>query len=345
MKFAIQKGSFQDSPTGSALVVWLTGCPVKCPYCFNSDLPSRAKSSIADVMAEIRSLRSINANTGESFHTYDWVVLSGGEPLLNPETCEQFLNEVRRVSNGDDTPIKTGIFTSGVRFDDLKELVSKGQLDYVHVDYKLKVEDLDKYGFDEKDKASFDKTVKYVTKQYLEKKIEYLKFSTVLTKQDTSPSYVVDMVREASKSFVVQPTYVLREEQTRDKFVWEFVDFFDGGGQAKILDPSYTKETSKWDDAQKKELGQALKIINTFKSVSTEKPKREMVVHPDHYNKGKIEVIDVIQDQTTDEEFRGWLRGNVMKYVMRAPYKDDAYQDYKKANFYLDRLLKLTKED
>ena len=345
MKFAIQKGSFQDSPTGSAMVIWLPGCHLKCKYCFNFDLASKAKLQVADVSQEIRSLRSTNANTGESFHTYDWVVLSGGEPLLNADTCEQFLSEVRRISNGDDSPIKTGVFTSGTKYDELKDLVSKGLLDYVHVDYKLKPEDLEKYGFDDKDRAAFEKTVKYVTKQYVEKRIEYLKFGTVLTKQDATPDYVVDMIREASRTFPVQPTYLLKEEQTRDKFVWEFVDFFQGSGDAKVLDPEYTRETSQWDAAQKQELCRYLKIVNTFKSVAVERPKRELVLHPSHYNRGKFEVIDVIQDQFSNEEFKGFLRGNAMKYVMRAPFKDEESLDYKKAIFYLERLVKLSKED
>jgi pyruvate-formate lyase-activating enzyme len=345
VKVALQKGSFQDSPTGSSLVIWLPGCEVKCGYCFNHDIGQQAKTSTPDALKEIRSLRSINQNTGEPFHTYDWVIVSGGEPLLNVETVEQLLSEVRRVSNGDEVPIKTGIYTNGTKHEELKDLITAGLLDYVHIDFKLKPADLDKYSFSDAHKEAFVKTVRYVTKQYALKKFEYLKFSTVLTKQDHNCDYVVDMITEASKLFTVQPTYVLRgEDVTKDKFVWEFVDFF-CGEETKILDPSYTIASSKWNEDDKRTLCKSLKIINSFKAVATEKPKREMVLHPDHYNHGKFEVIDILKDQLTQEEFKGWLRGNVLKYVMRAPYKEEEFQDYKKAEFYISTLMKSTKED
>lgn len=59
--------------------------------------------------------------------------------------------------------------------------------------------------------------------------------------------------------------------------------------------------------------------------------RREMVNHPEHYNKGKYEVIDVINDWKLNFNL-----GNVIKYVARADHKQDAIEDLKKAKFYLE---------
>jgi len=48
------------------------------------------------------------------------------------------------------------------------------------------------------------------------------------------------------------------------------------------------------------------------------------------------EVIEVIAASSTLDEYRGYCRGNVIKYRLRAGKKDDAAQDLKKADFYLE---------
>ena len=58
------------------------------------------------------------------------------------------------------------------------------------------------------------------------------------------------------------------------------------------------------------------------------------VNHPAHYNAGKIEVIDFIEDQQLC-----FHAGNVVKYVARAPHKGRELEDLKKAAWYLNRLI------
>lgn len=62
--------------------------------------------------------------------------------------------------------------------------------------------------------------------------------------------------------------------------------------------------------------------------------KPSMVNHPSHYNKGKIEVIDFIEDQGLSFHL-----GNVIKYIARAGSKGDKLEDLKKAQWYLDRYI------
>ena len=63
------------------------------------------------------------------------------------------------------------------------------------------------------------------------------------------------------------------------------------------------------------------------------------VNHPPHYTTGGIECIDAIEAALTPEEFRGFCKGNVIKYTYREGSKGGV-EDLKKAQWYLRRLLK-----
>ena len=66
---------------------------------------------------------------------------------------------------------------------------------------------------------------------------------------------------------------------------------------------------------------------------------RKDMVNPDHYKVGGIEAIDYLQAKLSPEEFAGFCRGNALKYLSRAGHKDDAAQEYRKAIWYIERLL------
>ena len=59
------------------------------------------------------------------------------------------------------------------------------------------------------------------------------------------------------------------------------------------------------------------------------------VDHPSHYNKGKIEAIDIIEDWSLN-----FSLGCVIKYVLRAPFKGTALEDLEKARWYIEREIK-----
>ena len=66
----------------------------------------------------------------------------------------------------------------------------------------------------------------------------------------------------------------------------------------------------------------------------------DMVNHPAHYTDGGIECIEAIEAQLTEEEYRGFLKGNVAKYLWRERNKGGV-ESLKKAQWYLDRLVNL----
>ena len=67
------------------------------------------------------------------------------------------------------------------------------------------------------------------------------------------------------------------------------------------------------------------------------------VNHPKHYGQGKIECLEYIEDMLTEEEYIGYLRGNITKYNHRFRYKGRAKEDLEKAEFYHKRLRELFK--
>lgn len=65
------------------------------------------------------------------------------------------------------------------------------------------------------------------------------------------------------------------------------------------------------------------------------------VNHPQHYTQGKVEVIDVIEDllKDVDDSKIAYSLGQVLRYILRSPYKNNFYEDLNKAEWYLSRAL------
>ncbi len=67
--------------------------------------------------------------------------------------------------------------------------------------------------------------------------------------------------------------------------------------------------------------------------------KFDNVDRPEHYNKFGIECITAIKASMSDEEFKGYLKGNLIKYTWRYSYKSKPLEDLKKAKWYLNKLI------
>ena len=62
-------------------------------------------------------------------------------------------------------------------------------------------------------------------------------------------------------------------------------------------------------------------------------------INPSHYRQGNVECIDAICDALGDEQFKGYLRGNVLKYLWRLEHKGSPLENARKGAWYLDRLI------
>lgn len=59
----------------------------------------------------------------------------------------------------------------------------------------------------------------------------------------------------------------------------------------------------------------------------------DVVNHPSHYTRGKIEVADFIDDQRLD-----WKEASIIQYVCRWRMKNGV-EDLRKARWYIDRII------
>lgn len=63
-------------------------------------------------------------------------------------------------------------------------------------------------------------------------------------------------------------------------------------------------------------------------------------VNPAHYKQGTIECYDAIASMLSQEELRGYLRGNMMKYTWRYRHKGGV-TDLDKADWYFNKLKEM----
>ena len=79
--------------------------------------------------------------------------------------------------------------------------------------------------------------------------------------------------------------------------------------------------------------------------IAREEEEEDVVNNPDHYNTGNIECIDAIEESMSSIAFKGYLKGNCMKYLWRYDYKGKQVEDLKKAGWYLNKLTEMVIEE
>ena len=91
--------------------------------------------------------------------------------------------------------------------------------------------------------------------------------------------------------------------------------------------PIDDKRTYKYEKAHKHDM-------------SYENERKHNNVHsPSHYKHGKKETIEVIRDCMTNDEYHGYLKGNILKYVSRYKFKGEPLEDLETGSWYLNRLI------
>ena len=76
-----------------------------------------------------------------------------------------------------------------------------------------------------------------------------------------------------------------------------------------------------------------------------EEEAEDAVNKPHHYNTGNIECIEAIEESMSSVAFKGYLKGNCMKYLWRYDYKGKQVQDLQKAGWYLRKLTEMVTEE
>ena len=164
---------------------------------------------------------------------------------------------------------------------------------------------------------------------------------------------VVNVVREFTKGEKMENTaktqQVLAQRQKfynfgEETFFEDNLDFEEFSMELELFLEDYEKFV---EDESKKYYMLSVEIcgaeeLNTIKDVlqDMEAPLKDFdPINPTHYQIGGIETIDFIEAKLTPEEFKGYCKGNSIKYLSRAGYKGEERDDYKKAAWYLDKLI------
>lgn len=117
-----QKVSLINFPGRISTVVFTAGCMFRCGFCFNPALASPAGTAQVEEEEVFDYLRRRRDRI-------DSVVISGGEPALQPDLLEF----IRRI---DDLGYEIKLDTSGYLPDVLDKLLDSGLVDYVAMDVK-----------------------------------------------------------------------------------------------------------------------------------------------------------------------------------------------------------------
>ena len=118
-----QKMTMLDYPGKVACTVFTGGCNFRCPFCHNAMLVTDIDENA--VYSEDEILSYLNKRKG----IIDGVCITGGEPLLQKDIGD-FLVKVKETG----MPVK--LDTNGSYPEKLRELVSRGLVDYVAMDIK-----------------------------------------------------------------------------------------------------------------------------------------------------------------------------------------------------------------
>jgi hypothetical protein len=80
-------------------------------------------------------------------------------------------------------------------------------------------------------------------------------------------------------------------------------------------------------------------LVEDYVSKLQDEP--DFVNAPPHYTNGSIECIDYIKDALTEEEYRGYLRGCMIKYQHRLMHKGNPKQNAEKMGWYNNKLVEV----
>ena len=123
MRFGLRKMTLLDFPGRVACTVFTCGCNFRCPFCHNASL---VRGSAEDLEFSEEELFKFLASRKRLL---DGVAVTGGEPLLHPETPE-LLKKIK------DLGFAVKLDTNGSFPEVLKEIIESGSVDYVAVDIK-----------------------------------------------------------------------------------------------------------------------------------------------------------------------------------------------------------------
>lgn len=167
--------SHLDYPNHLSCIIWISGCPLRCQYCYNKDIvfAKNGQYSFNDI------LNFLDNRVG----LLDGIVLSGGE--ATSVDLVPFCKQVKQKG------FKIKLDTSGVNFKQIKKLVELDLINYIALDYKAP-----KYKFQTITGSNiakfeiFEDTLKYLIKTNLNFEVRTTIHTDLLNEDDIN--FIID---------------------------------------------------------------------------------------------------------------------------------------------------------
>ena len=118
-----QPFTLSDFPGYPAAILFTQGCNFRCPYCHNRSLWDMKRETADLRQTEVCSFLEKRAGR------LDGVVITGGEPTLQPDLCE-FAEELKEIG------FRVKLDTNGSSPELLRELTERRLVDYIAMDIK-----------------------------------------------------------------------------------------------------------------------------------------------------------------------------------------------------------------
>jgi pyruvate formate lyase activating enzyme len=110
----------------AAAVIFMRGCPLRCPHCHNAHLQS------GETLEDINKIKKKIDEAGPFISA---LILSGGEPLVQLAACRVLAGHAKEMG------LLVGVETSGYYPDRLASLIDDGLIDIVFLDVKEALQD------------------------------------------------------------------------------------------------------------------------------------------------------------------------------------------------------------
>lgn len=209
-----------DFPGKLACVLFVPGCNFRCPYCHN---PSLALNQIDPI--NTLTLEETIDFLCERQGFLDGVVITGGEPTLQPELLS-VCRKIRQLGY----PIK--IDTNGSRPKAIEALLAASAVDYIAMDVKSDPERYAPLLLPEADPASILSSIRLILKSGV-----MHEFRTTCI----NPLVDLSVIKKISRLVEGADLYVLQQFQT-----------------TQVLDPDYCRESGRRHDGQTLEMFRSL---------------------------------------------------------------------------------------
>lgn len=171
----LQKLSMVDYDGHIATTIFTSGCNFACPFCHNSSLVTNISQNeeidINDIFAHLKKRKGI----------IDAVVISGGEPTLQPDLID-FIRSLKEYN------VFIKLDTNGTKPKVIKNLIENNLIDYIAMDIKNSPEKYITTTGRDVDIDAIKTSIEYIIKSNIDHE-----FRTTLVEEFHNTSDIVDM--------------------------------------------------------------------------------------------------------------------------------------------------------